>query len=86
MADAKSNTSPDATPAERLERLLHTCHSMQKNLSRLISALDVVDNAIPDRDDTGLSLSDLVQMIINHQNEEYTDFVQEIRIAEGEAA
>lgn len=81
-----SNAFTASTAEARLERLLRTCHSMQKNLNRLISALDVVDNAIPDRDDTGLSLSDLVQMIINHQNEEYTDFVQEIRIAEGEAA
>lgn len=86
MAAIKSNTSPVATPEDRLARLLTTCRRMTQNLDQLICTLSIVDDVIPDRDDTGMRLSGLVQLLVNHQNEEYADFVKEVRLAAGEVA
>ncbi|MBE1723171.1 hypothetical protein [Bombella apis] len=86
MADAKSNTSPVATPEDRLARLLTTCRRMEQNLNRLCCTLNIVDDAIPDRDNDGVTLSGLIQMVLAHQTDEHAEFVQEIRIAAGEVA
>lgn len=86
MADAKSNAFTATTPEERLERLLHTCRRMTQNLDQLICALSIVDDVIPDRDDAGMRLSSLVQLLITHQHEEYADFAKEVMLAAGEAA
>lgn len=81
-----TNTFAATTPEARLERLLSTCRYVQQNWDNLISALTIVEDSIPDRENAGVPLSGLVRLLINHQNEEYSDFVQEIRIAAGEVA
>lgn len=86
MAEAKSNSSPSATPEERLERLLSACHLVRQNWDNLIAALSFVEDGIPDRDGSGLTLSSLLRLLIAHQNEEFADFASEIALAEGEAA
>ncbi|MCX5616998.1 hypothetical protein NQF87_08460 [Bombella sp. TMW 2.2559] len=83
---SKTNAFTAITPEARLERLLSSCRLVQQNWDNLISALTIVEDSIPDRENAGVPLSGLVRLLINHQNEEYSDFVQEIRIAEGEAA
>lgn len=86
MADTKSNAFTAATPEARLERLLSTCRLVQQNWNDLISALSVVEDSIPDRENDGVPLAGLVRLLITHQNEEYSGFVSEIRLAAGEAA
>lgn len=86
MADAKSNAFTATTPEARLERLLSSCRLVQQNWDNLISALSIVEDSIPDREDAGVPLAGLVRLLITHQNEEYSDFVQEIHIAAGETA
>lgn len=76
-----------ATTAEaRLERLLSTCRLVQQNWDNLISALSVVEGCVPDREYDGAGVAGLLRLIINNQNDEYSDFVSEIRRAAGEAA
>ncbi|MBA5726894.1 hypothetical protein [Bombella mellum] len=86
MAETKSNAFTATTPEARLERLISTCRLMQQNLNHLIGTLAVVDDAIPDRENRGIALSGLINMMIAHQNNEYADFVSEIALAAGEAA
>lgn len=86
MADAKSNAFTATTPEARLERLLNSCRRMEQNLNRLCCTLNIVDDAIPDRDNDGVTLSGLIQMVLAHQTDEHAEFVSEIRLAAGEAA
>lgn len=86
MANAKTNSSSAATPAERLERLISSCHLMKQNLDQLICALDIAESSIPDKENSGVALAGMIRLLIAHQNDEYTGFLSEIRIAEGEAA
>lgn len=79
-----TNAFTASTPEARLERLLSTCRLVQQNWDNLISALSIVEDSIPDREDTGVPLAGLVHLIINNQNDEYSDFVSEIRRVEGE--
>lgn len=81
-----SNTFTATTAEARLERLLSTCRLVQQNWDNLISALSVVEGSVPDREYDGAGVAGLLRLIINNQNDEYSDFVSEIRRAEGEAA
>ncbi|MBA5726904.1 hypothetical protein [Bombella mellum] len=84
--NSPTNAFTASTPEARLERLLSTCRYVQQNWDNLISALSVVEDSIPDRENAGVPLAGLVRLLISHQNEEYSDFVSEIRRAAGEAA
>ena len=81
-----SNAFTATTAEARLERLLSSCRLVQQNWDNLISALSVVEGAVPDREYDGAGVAGLLRLIINNQNDEYSDFVSEIRRAEGGTA
>lgn len=83
---SKTNAFTASTPEDRLERLLSTCRYVQQNWNNLLSALSVVEDSIPDRENAGVPLAGLVRLLITHQSEEYSDFASEIRRAAGDAA
>lgn len=83
---ATSCPSQEETVGKRLERLIAHCHYMRQNFDNLISSLAIIEDSIPDKDNAGIALCGLIQLIRNHQNDEYLDFVEEIQRAEGKAA
>lgn len=81
-----SNAFTATTAEARLERLLSTCRLVQQNWNDLISSLAIVEGAVPGREADGAGVAGLLRLIINNQNDEYSDFVSEIRRAAGETA
>lgn len=77
------SASVQENSAERLKRLINSCHYLRQRLDQAFCVLSLIEDSIPEPENEGIVVHGAIQLLYDRMQDDYSGFWKEIKIAEG---